>query len=531
MKHPFPSLGRLLSAAGFFAAMLLFAIFLPPLVRTLGAEGAAYFFPALGTWLFVFLTAGVVFPAVSARAVRTRAALEDYGGCRVIFTDSLLALVIPGAVLSALLALLSNVLGNWFGLPESGDALLGIAPTFLLGFACAAFRGYHLALEKQGTYGLSLALSAGAGIVLALALGSAGATAAAKAQLAALGLSIGALLSLVFLGVMFLRVRREVERITPENTPELPPMKVTARFVWLTGGLSALALAAVSLFGRIDALVLPGRLAVQGYTQHDVRAIFAAFGGASVIAAFGALLAAALSLGSIQSVSHAMRRRDADSLRTEVGFALKKVLLLALPFTAVALVLAKPFAALLFGSALTEAELASAAMLAGWAAPCLLLLSVALATAALLSSMRKAAVALVNLLLAAVAKLLLGLLLTGEGRNVVGGLYCSILALLLLCAFNTAQLLHRSGAPLDPINTLAKPAGAAVCMGAALYFLYALFESFLGAVFGAILSLLLGALIYCALILVLRVLSRDELLRLPFGGAIYRFLASSGLYR
>ena len=80
MKHPFPSLGRLLSAAGFFAAMLLFAIFLPPLVRTLGAEGAAYFFPALGTWLFVFLTAGVVFPAVSARAVRTRAALEDYGG-------------------------------------------------------------------------------------------------------------------------------------------------------------------------------------------------------------------------------------------------------------------------------------------------------------------------------------------------------------------------------------------------------------------------------------------------------------------
>lgn len=111
-------------------------------------------------------------------------------------------------------------------------------------------------------------------------------------------------------------------------------MKVTARFVWLTGGLSALALAAVSLFGRIDALVLPGRLAVQGYTQHDVRAIFAAFGGASVIAAFGALLAAALSLGSIQSVSHAMRRRDADSLRTEVGFALKKVLLLALPFTA-----------------------------------------------------------------------------------------------------------------------------------------------------------------------------------------------------
>lgn len=524
--------GPAATAAGFFAALLLFAIFAPLVAPALGAEGIAYAAPALGTYFFVFFASVIVFPAVIARMIRSRAQQKDYPGCRTVFTDALLALVIPGAVLSALLAVFSATLGNWFSLPESGDALLGISPYYLIALAAAAFRGYHLGLNRSDVHGISVVISVLLGGLFALILAPTGSSATAAAQLACVGLVLGELLSLIFLIVMFFRVRSATESIAPENVPEPPSMKSTAVMVWRTGGIAVLAMAFVGLMSRADLITLPGRLAVQGYTQHDVRAIYAAYAGALFIALLCAVLAAALALGKVRDIIAYYKRRDADSLRIEVSLALKKVLLFGLPLTVLALVLAEPFTALLFGSTLTEAELATASMLGSWGALCTLPLAFSLVSGGLLCACRKSSIALVNTLIAVVVKLLLNLLLTGEGRNAVGAMYCTLLALILLSVCNGIQLLRRSGAELHPVNAIAKPVASAVCMGAALYFLYfALFKSLLGAAGGTILSILLALIIYCALVLLLKTLSEEEFRDFPLGESIYHYLFSAGLYK
>ena len=76
-----------------------------------------------------------------------------------------------------------------------------------------------------------------------------------------------------------------------------------------------------------------------------------------------------------------------------------------------------------------------------------------------------------------------------------------------------------------------KPVISALGMGVIVFFGYRLFSSFLGNTFSTILSILLGAISYCLLILFTKALTKEDILMIPYGTKIYAVLEKVGIYK
>lgn len=76
-----------------------------------------------------------------------------------------------------------------------------------------------------------------------------------------------------------------------------------------------------------------------------------------------------------------------------------------------------------------------------------------------------------------------------------------------------------------------KPVISALGMGLVVFLGYRLFSGFLGNTISTIISIILGAISYCALILFTKTLKKDDIMMIPYGTKIYNVLIKLKIYR
>lgn len=76
-----------------------------------------------------------------------------------------------------------------------------------------------------------------------------------------------------------------------------------------------------------------------------------------------------------------------------------------------------------------------------------------------------------------------------------------------------------------------KPVISALGMGLVVFLGYRLFSGFLGNTISTIISIILGAISYCALILFTKTLKKDDIMMIPYGTKIYNVLVKLKIYR
>ena len=76
-----------------------------------------------------------------------------------------------------------------------------------------------------------------------------------------------------------------------------------------------------------------------------------------------------------------------------------------------------------------------------------------------------------------------------------------------------------------------KPVISALGMGIIVFLGYKLFNSFLGNTISTIISILLGAIAYCLLILLTKTLTKEDIMMIPYGTKIYNILVKLRLYK
>lgn len=517
--------------AGFFLAAVLGALLQPLLSGALGTVGMAYYSLAMPAYYFLTIAGALVFPVIIGRMLAPFAANGETGEARALFADSLLALVLPGAVLGVIAALLASPISAVCGLPGGAPALVGIAPLYLLSMAAAALRGYFVGMGYYGYYALSLLVQQIAKVLFASLLAGLGkGNPAGMAQWACFGICIAEGLSLLVLTVFFgISGRRRAGR---EEQPYRVSIGSLAKRLWTAGGLASLLASLFALFSIVDALVIPGRFdaallnpsaAAGGY------ALLASF--ALPVVLFPGAMCAFIALLGLGGVFAAKAENNRAELSARIALSTKGALLLSIPAAMTVGILAKPLLTLLFSSALTGAQLNTAAEIIQLLSAGLVFAAVGTANAMQLCATGHTAVGIVNAAAALLIKLVLTLLLATAERTVFGGAFATVAALFAFCAFNAVQVTRRTRAEFDAANSLVKPAICAACMGAAMYFLYfALLEKLMGAG-GSILAALGGYLIYIALAVALRVLTANDLSRLPFGPRLYDILNKTGMVK
>ena len=127
----------------------------------------------------------------------------------------------------------------------------------------------------------------------------------------------------------------------------------------------------------------------------------------------------------------------------------------------------------------------------------------------------------INLFIGALVKIVLTYTLTGvQDINVKGAAIGTVGAYVVASALNIIAVKRITGVKFDMMLTFVKPVVSALVMSGAVWTSYRIIFGFFGNALSTIVAILIGAVVYCAMLFVTKSIRKDELKAFPKGGKI-----------
>ena len=226
----------------------------------------------------------------------------------------------------------------------------------------------------------------------------------------------------------------------------------------------------------------------------------------------------------VPAISAAWLRQDRGELQENVKLSLRATMIVGFPCAVGIFALAEPILLLLFSSRPAEAS-AAAPTLMVMAISVVFLASVQTLTGAL-QGVGKQSVPVWNLAVGAVFKFAATWICVGiPAINVKGAPIGTIIAYLIAMILDLRAVKKYTGTSFDMKTTYVIPCAASLLMGVGAYASYRLlFAVTASNGISTLLSIGLAVLIYGALILLLKGITKDEIARLPKGDKLVRLL-------
>lgn len=429
-----------------------------PLLNHLGTEGMGYFNTAYELYaLFcVISTAGlpvamsVLISAFEAGG-RPRDARRVYGVSLALFAG---IGVLGTILLWGLSAPFARLLGN----PLSAVCMRAVAPTVLLICLSSAFRGYFQGRRNMLPTALSQVIEAGGKLFLGLAFAayarSHGADLPMTAAYAALGLTVGTAVSVLYLW-LYKRMSDRRDGITAswEERPSAPapilrPLLATAIPVTLSAGV-------ISLTKCVDLALILRRLQAVGYTAAEANALYGCYSTLAV-PVFNILpsLTTSIALSATPALSAALQKgkEGQGELRKTAASSIGLTLIVAIPAGLGISVFAEDILSLLFaGQPAAVAQAAPWLSCLGLSVPAACLITV---TGAMLQAAGKANRPIISMLLGVGAKTVLAYILLGlDGWGMMGAPVSSLVCDTVIVVSNVYFLARHAPAMLPTLKT------------------------------------------------------------------------------
>ena len=241
-----------------------------------------------------------------------------------------------------------------------------------------------------------------------------------------------------------------------------------------------------------------------------------------------------LSSSVIPSLTNAVADKDKALIASKIKISMQFVMLVSIPAAAGLFALAQPICDLLFAS--QDNSMLIQVLRHG--SITIILYSLSTITNGLLQGLGHLSEPLKNAVIALVIHVaaLVGLLYVWPSINAV--IYANSLFALIVCILNLRNLHRHVHFTINKRNTFVVPAIASIVMGGAVFgcskFLIMLLpESFQDGRSGLaviiIICIAAALLIYAVMLVVLRAFTHEELLEMPMGLRLYRFLHALGL--
>lgn len=423
--------------------------------------------------------------------------------------------------------------------PKAIHCIQALAPSVLCVCVISSFRGFFQGHFNMWPTGVSQVIEAGCKLFLGLALAFWFVKAVNDPEMgsvgAIIGVSFGSAVALVFLVFVFLRHRRQTDRLPANDTPDSSGV-ILSNLLRLAIPIT-IGSAATSLVTLIDTKLVMSQLTTVFQTV-DGLALNADGSGPALDAARGLYgiysktmsiynlpfsMMVPLTACIIPAVSAALTRRDHKEAQKISESAVRVGLIVAMPMGFGLFALGGPVMGLLFPAIDTS--------IAGPLLSTLGLTSVFVAIQLLCNSILQAN-GMVNLpILAVVAggvtKILVNYQLVGNPDIRIFGAPVGT-----LCCFAIIDALElffiRRGIPKPPrfLRCVFKPLVSAAVMAAAVYAVYGLLTgpAGLGNALSTLGAICVGVVVYLVLVLALRVLSKDDLALMPKGDKIAKVL-------
>lgn len=478
-------LGAALLTVSAMAVKLLGLLYKLPLTHVLGDEGMGYFNSAYTVYTFFYLLCSSGIPkAVAITVTATEGGADGGGGASVaqervgLLRAIARIFFVIGCAVSLLFLLLSGQLSVWIGNRAACYTMAIIAPS--VAFVCAGgvLRGYLTACGEMAPIAVSQVMEGGLKCVLGLLLALWGARAGYPlpviSAMTAAGMTVGAILSFVYL-------EKCVKSINVDNKPgQKEGAGVVLRRI-LSAALPLTASAAVLGVGNlIDLGVVMRRLESIGYTEAAASALYGNYTGLAVpLFNLVASLIAPLTVAALPTLSRSFAAGEREDLIASYTSLARLTGMVTVPCATAFLILARPILYFLFPDSSAEQ-----------AVPLLMILALAVPLMGCLTVLHTALEAcghvdipLLSLSIGCAVKLLVSYALVGVPTLGIAGAPIGTLASYTVSLLVSAALLQRvqrrqlGGAVLPLLSPLCRPAILALSAGALCYCLWPALQS------------------------------------------------------
>lgn len=537
-KDNFIAQAGILAAAGIITR-IIGLLYTSPLAAVIGELGLGYYQSAYNFYTMVLLVSSYSIPSAISKVIAQKLAVKEYRNAHRLFYCAM------GYVLAVgLAASLFLFFGAGLFVEEAAISVLRtFAPTIFIYGILGVLRGYFQAHKSMAQTSISQIIEqianagvsvGGACLLIHLALGSLEMPVdeAGKIRHAtygaiggALGTGVGVLAGLLFMvGMYFLNRNLILGRVDRDRHAKTESYGSMIRTITLVVTPFILSTAVANLNGFVNNYIytklLPDLREVDSVRQYSNWGIYS--GQAMKVANIPIAFATAMAAAMIPSVAQLSASGETKLAREKIGMAVKTTMIISIPCAAGLFALAKPVMYFLFPRPDEVVTLAG---------KLLMVLSVSVIFYALstlgnsvLQGLGRVNVPIVNAGLALAVQTVLSvfLLLYTEmdcyGLAITNTLYAAI-----MCLLNQISLRRAIGYRQEWKGTFLLPMAASVVMGAAARSVYELIYLLSNSMrISLIVAVGVGGIVYFVMLLILKVMSEEELRAIPKGYLLVR---------
>ncbi|MCO5386735.1 polysaccharide biosynthesis protein [Desulfosporosinus sp.] len=455
----------------------------------------------------VVTTAGI--PLAIAKMVSEEVSLGRISNAQSIFRLALWLLSISGAFVSISLYFLSPYIAHKiFSDPRVLNVFLICTPAIFIVSVSSVFRGYFQGLQNMVPTAVSQIceqiIRVAVGYAAALRLLNYGVEWAAAGL--ALGMLAGEFVGLIAIIIQYWRAKLKVTRDNQART--FSTRQILIRLWKLASPVTVGRLLATGL-SSLDAIIIPLRLQVAGYSAREAVTLFGQLGGSAfTLLTFPSVFTFALATSLVPAISEATVRRQLNVVRARSAEAIRLTILIGIPCLIILFYFARPLTAFFKSSEI---------------APILRVLAfggifsyVQQTTTGILQGIGKVHLPVVHSIIGAVIRIPLLIYLTGLPHwGLRGTAWAYAFGYFIMAVLNIAAISRYTGMPLDLQRFVLQPVFGGVGMLLVFQFLDPFFSSH---PLGYPLEFLVGIVVYGTILLFNGGVTFADLRRLPWIG-------------
>ncbi|MBO6202484.1 MAG: polysaccharide biosynthesis protein [Selenomonas sp.] len=504
--------------------------------RILGGEGIGLYQMAFPIYFFAMTVSQAGVPVAISIITAERVALKDIYGAKRVFHISMALMLVTGLFFSFMTYFAADWLIEWQFVRDARayKSIVVLAPTVFFVTFLASSRGYLQGWQRMTPTAVSqiveqifrvitMILLAELLLPWGLDYASAGAS---------LGALAGAVTGLMVLVYFHWKLEKDIERdyghdLQPlPGTEAEPAWSIIKRIFKLSLPVSAASIM-LPVVSNLDLMIVPQRLEVAGYSVNEATELFGYLTGMAVpLVNLSCIITASMAMSIVPAISEARALKDMKRVYNQTAASVRISNFVCFPAFVIVLVLATPIASLIY-----NAPGAGPAVMIS--AVSIILLGLHQVSTGILQGLGHPTIPMVNMILAAVAKVILNWELTAiPWLGIMGAAWATAADMGVAAIINLIFIYKFIGYRME-IPQLLKTIVASVIMAAAVYFFYDFTMAWwqMGAVstFGAV---FFGCAVYIAVMLVIGGLKEDDLERMPMIGRIgIKFLRKIGVFK
>ena len=533
--------GAALLAIATAIVKIIGALYKLPLNMAIGAEGYSYFTTAYDIYAVLLLVSTAGLPVAVSRMVSEASTLDQYTRLRKIFRTALVIFTVLGVISSVLMIGGAKYLANLMNQPDAWISIACLGPCGILMCLTSAYRGYFNGQGNMLPSSISQVIEALGklliGLALAFILVKRTGSVAMAAGGAIIGVTIGSVLSLLYLWLKFRKNFRGLPvSDEPAGNTKDTVRQLLAIAIPITIGSAGLQLLTVIESGlymdRLVDLIGSGRYMAHMVTdsvnpQKAAATLKGLYNMTQTIFNMPCAFIIPITVSVLPAVTSFLTLGDHKGVRDTEESAARITGLLSLPCAVGLAVLARPIMALLGGYEGEQLELSALYM--SIQGITVFLYAIIQYTNALLQSPGYVNVPVVNMLSSGVVRLILVYIMVGNPNlGLTGAPVGALIGYLLIAVLNLAAIQRKVAQKPKLLKNLLRPAIPALVMGVVVFFCYRVLVMLIGIDGSRILlcgvPICAGAAVYFVCVVLMKSITREDALLLPKGDKIAKLL-------